>query len=204
MWKVLLSDLLLNTVQQPWSPLASQQQTMSAKTWCKGELTSAIFEKATLKNRNSTDIRQACCISSPMLHQGFVTNTPSSVISNSTCFSLFPVYVLGGWLCLGYWPTWLGFSCSRFKVCSLVSVGFPRSSDCEESDWNAGDLGSTPGSGNSPGEGNGYPLQYSCLENPMDRSLVDYSPWGCKESDMAKRLTLPTLAPSLHFLCTST
>ena len=34
---------------------------------------------------------------------------------------------------------------------------------------NAGDLGSIPGSGRSPGEGNGYPFQYSCLGNPMDR-----------------------------------
>jgi len=34
--------------------------------------------------------------------------------------------------------------------------------------YNAGDLGSIPGSGRSPGEGNGNPLQYSCLENPMD------------------------------------
>ena len=34
-----------------------------------------------------------------------------------------------------------------------------------------------------PGEGNGNTLQYSCLENPMDRSLAGYSPWGCKESD---------------------
>ena len=36
---------------------------------------------------------------------------------------------------------------------------------------NAGDMGSTPGSGRSPGEGNGNPLQYSCLENPMDRGV---------------------------------
>ena len=35
--------------------------------------------------------------------------------------------------------------------------------------FNAEDLGSVPGKGRSPGEGNGYPLQYSCLENPMDR-----------------------------------
>ena len=45
--------------------------------------------------------------------------------------------------------------------------GFPSSSDGEESAYNAGDLGSIPGSGRSPGEGNGNPLQYSCLENPM-------------------------------------
>ena len=44
-----------------------------------------------------------------------------------------------------------------------------------------GDPGSTPGLGRSPGEGNGTPLQYSCLENPMDGgALVGYSPWGCK------------------------
>ena len=49
---------------------------------------------------------------------------------------------------------------------------------------NAGDLGLTPGSGRSSGEGNGSPLQYSCLENPIDRrSMVGYSPWGSKESD---------------------
>ena len=44
--------------------------------------------------------------------------------------------------------------------------------------------GSSPGSGRSPGEGNGNPLQYSCLENfHGQRSLVGYSPWGLKESD---------------------
>ena len=43
---------------------------------------------------------------------------------------------------------------------------------------NAGDPGSIPGSKRSPGEGNGNPLQYSCLGNPMDkRSLAGYSPW---------------------------
>ena len=45
---------------------------------------------------------------------------------------------------------------------------------------NVGDVGSVSGSGGSPGEGNGNPLQYSCLGNPMYRSLAGYSPWGCK------------------------
>ena len=44
----------------------------------------------------------------------------------------------------------------------------PSGSDDKESAGNAGDPGLIPGSGRSPGEGNGYPLQYSCLENPMD------------------------------------
>ena len=47
--------------------------------------------------------------------------------------------------------------------------GFPGSSDGKESACSAGDLGSIPGSGRFPGEGNGNPLQYSCLGNPMDR-----------------------------------
>ena len=47
--------------------------------------------------------------------------------------------------------------------------GFPGGSDGKESVYNVRDTGSIPGSGRSPGEGHGNPLQYSCLENPMDR-----------------------------------
>ena len=47
--------------------------------------------------------------------------------------------------------------------------GFPGGSDVKASACNAGDLGLIPGLGRYPGEGNGNPLQYSCLENPMDR-----------------------------------
>ena len=49
--------------------------------------------------------------------------------------------------------------------------GFPCSSVGKESACSAGDMGSIPGSGRSPGEGNGNPLQYSCLENLMDRGV---------------------------------
>ena len=47
-------------------------------------------------------------------------------------------------------------------------MGFPCGSDSKASAYNAGDLGLIPGSGSSPGKGNGNPLQYSCLENPTD------------------------------------
>ena len=67
--------------------------------------------------------------------------------------------------------------------------GFPGGSEVKVSACNVGDPGSIPGSGRSPGEGNGNPLQYSCLADPMERSLVDYRPWGCKESDITERLT---------------
>ena len=71
--------------------------------------------------------------------------------------------------------------------------GFPGGSDSKESACNTGDLGSIPGFGRFLGEGNGNPLQYSCLENSHEqRSLVGYSSWGCKESDTAEQLTLIT------------
>ena len=49
-----------------------------------------------------------------------------------------------------------------------------------------GDVGSTPGLGRSSGEGNGYPLQYSCLENPMDRETRWVIVQGLKESDLTE------------------
>ena len=67
----------------------------------------------------------------------------------------------------------------------LVFLGFPGGSDGKESTCNEGDLGSIPGLGRSPGEGNDYPLQYSGLENSMD-----FSPWGHKESNMTEQLSL--------------
>ena len=48
-------------------------------------------------------------------------------------------------------------------------MGFPGGSEVKVSAWNAGDPGLIPGLGRFPGEGNGNPLQYSCLENSMDR-----------------------------------
>ena len=56
-----------------------------------------------------------------------------------------------------------------FFSISKQHVGFPGGSDGKESTCNAGDPGSVPGLGRSPGGGNGNPLQYSCLENSMDR-----------------------------------
>ena len=56
-----------------------------------------------------------------------------------------------------------------------VSLGFPSGSDSKESACIAGVLSSISGLGRSQGKGNGNPLQYSCLENPMNRG---YSPWG--------------------------
>ena len=56
--------------------------------------------------------------------------------------------------------------CRRDRLHTPVFLGFPRGSAGKESACNAGDLGSIPGLGRSPGEGKGYPLQYSCQENP--------------------------------------
>ena len=60
----------------------------------------------------------------------------------------------------------------------------PGGSDGKESACNAGEPGSIPGLGRFPGEGNGKPLQYSCLENPMDREA-----WGVRVHGVAKSWT---------------
>ena len=57
----------------------------------------------------------------------------------------------------------------KYMCLCLERMDFPGGLDGKESACNAGDLGSIPGSERSPREGNGNPLQYSCLENPMDR-----------------------------------
>ena len=54
------------------------------------------------------------------------------------------------------------------ELLSPTELNFPGGSDGKASVYNAGDLGLIPGLGRSPAEGNGNPLQYSCLENPMD------------------------------------
>ena len=64
------------------------------------------------------------------------------------------------------------------KTLCLMTLWRAVCSDGKESACNAGDLGSIPGLGRSPGEGNGNPCHHSCLENSTD------SPWGHKESDM--------------------
>ena len=77
-----------------------------------------------------------------------------------------------------YWP-------------NIPCIALPCGSDGTASTCNAGDPGLIPGLGRSPGEGNGNPLQYSCLKNSMDCHLPGSSgdsPWSCRESDMTDRL----------------
>ena len=76
----------------------------------------------------------------------------------------------------------------------LSNKGFPGVSEGKESACDAEDLDSIPGSGNSPGEGNGNPLHSSCLENPMDRG------GDRRVHGMAKRWTLLS-DKHFHFHC---
>ena len=69
---------------------------------------------------------------------------------------------------LKVWGTY-SHTCKALLLLLLIRTNiFPGGSEVKASASNAGDLGSIPGSGRSPGEGNGNPLQYSCLEKPMD------------------------------------
>src|SRR5574341_1343706 len=86
----------------------------------------------------------------------------------------------------------LPLSSMRLSAASFINhfwlancpVGFPGGSDGKESACNAGDPGSIPGSGRSPGEGNGYPLQYSYLENCMDRGAWQATVHGVTKSQI--------------------
>ena len=84
---------------------------------------------------------------------------------------------------------------SFIDLTQLFIKSFPGGSVVKNLTTNAGDAGSVPGLGRSTEEGNDNPLQYSCLEKPVDRgrSLAGYSPWGRKRVYMTERLTL---APS--------
>ena len=73
------------------------------------------------------------------------------------------------------------YTCAMEK--EFANKGFPCGSAGKESTCNVGDLDSIPGLGRSPGEGKGYPLQYSGPEDSMD-----YSPWRYKESDTTEGL----------------
>ena len=72
----------------------------------------------------------------------------------------------------------------QFSLFQKDQKCFPSGSDGKASVCNAGDTGSIPGSGRYPGEGNGNPLQYSCLENPMDRGA-----WWATAHGVAKSQT---------------
>ena len=79
-----------------------------------------------------------------------------------------------------------------FKTILTNLWGFPGGSDGKESACNAGEPGLIPGSGRPPGEGNGYPLQYSWLENPTDRGAWRATAHRVAESDMTEQLILLT------------
>ena len=83
------------------------------------------------------------------------------------------------------WSTGEGMA-NHFSILTLR--GSPDSSIGKEFACNAGEPSSIPGLGRSTGEGEGYPLQYSGLENS-----INYSPWGRKESDTTERLSLSRL-----------
>ena len=115
----------------------------------------------------------------PNVTEGF---PPSSAGEESSCNAEDPGSIPG-----------LGRSAwGRHRLPTPLFLGlFPGGSASKESACNEGDLGSIPGLGRSPGEGKGYPLQHSGLENSMD--------WGRKESDMTERLSLSMSQTSIKY-----
>ena len=82
------------------------------------------------------------------------------------------------------------FECGAVRQFLGFNNKNPGGSDSKESSCSAGDLGSIPGPGRSPGEGNGYPLQYSSLENSMDRGAGRATVRGVAKSQAELRDSL--------------
>ena len=147
------------------------------------------------------------CLSSPAADASL---TPEDSWRPGTRSQLESIYWWSDWHFDFHWCKW------KWTISHPCSVtGFPGNSADKESASKAGDSGSIPGSGSSPGEGIGYPLQYhwaswvwslgwedspggghgnplqySCLENPHgQRSLAGYCPWGRKELYTTEQLT---------------
>ena len=131
---------------------------------------------------SSSNSAPAIC-SAPRRVQNPASNGSSTVPTwEETC------HLSPGLLRLASWPLPEEDGENRNQItpfpCSKPSLGCPGGSDGKESACSAGHLGLTSGSGRSPGEGNGYPLQYSCLENPMGREA-----WWATVHGVAKSQT---------------
>ena len=96
---------------------------------------------------------------------------------------------MDGRMSLGAWKD-KGWASEKFDPHTSSLPGFPGASVGKESACLAGDSGLIPGSRRSPGEGISYPLQYSCLENPMDRGAQWATVHGVAESEATERLSL--------------
>ena len=120
----------------------------------------------------------------PVVHHA-ITETVKEYPHKFLALSLIGnITIIGNHCCrpfsASFWTTWLDLYSWR---------GFPCGTAVKNPPANTGDSGSIPGSGRSPGEGNGNPLQYSCLENPIDRGAWQAIVHGvAKESDMTWRL----------------
>ena len=103
------------------------------------------------------------------------------------CLSVLDISVarLGGFAMVSRPLVAVRRNAQSFCHTAIIFLSFPGGSAGKESACNEGDLGSIPGLGRSPGDGKGYPFQYSGLENSMD-----YSPWCRKKSDTTERLSL--------------
>ena len=116
------------------------------------------------------------CLNSPRKPSTNLTPGPAGGLENKN------IWEMGLWIC-------------AFKKNSGDSWDFPHGWDGKDSAYSAGDAGSIPGSGRSPGEGIGNPLQYSCLENPMDGGA-----WWATIHGVAKSWTQLSDFTALHFI----
>ena len=110
----------------------------------------------------------------------FIVMLPEAHLTSHSRMSISRRVITPSWLS---GPWWSFLYSSPVYSCHLFLISGPGGSDSKESACNAGDLGLTPGSGRTPGEGNGNPGQYSFLKNPLDRGA-----WQARVHGVAKIL----------------
>ena len=119
---------------------------------------------------------------SPFENVLLIPQNPTQITFQITFLLNLPTWVL--WYATLFVPRFYHLTNSTCNLNTFLPTRFPGGSDDKVSACNAGDLGSVPGLGRSPGEGNGNPLQFSCLENPMDRGA-----WWATVHGVAKSRT---------------
>ena len=167
-------------------------QTVTLINWisfktCNGITRLLLLRDTEISHLQPQSPQESCCPvwppgSEPSDHQSSLSAEAERATTSCFQTSQNQSTSLGLWLKLSFFIVSQRRSYS-FEPGYIFWLGFPGGSAVKNSTINAGDLGSLPGSRRSPGEGNGNPLQYSCLENPTDRGA-----WGAIVHGVAKRV----------------
>ena len=182
-------------LNQAFEEMSERQKTFQAQCHCEASplIIFCIFTYPVIRHMNTCLVQFSSGVSDSLQPPGLAARQASLFITNS--WSLLKLMSIESVMpsnhlilccplssCLQSFPA-SGESVHFSNMCYLlVHQSFTGGSGCKTSAYNVGDLGLIPGSGRSPGEGNGNPLQYSCLDNPMDTGAWQAAVHGVAKS----------------------